>query len=241
MIPYDLHIHSCLSPCGENDMTVNNIAGMAKIKGLKAVAVTDHNTLKNVKSFDCACRQYGLVCIPGVEITSAEEIHMLMYFRSVADGEAFEHELDTYRTKIKNKPEFFGEQYVLDENDGITENYPYLLPVACMLSADEIYEAAKKYGAAVVPAHIDKTSNSMIGILGMMPEAPVFPTVEIKSIEKKADIFKANTVLSNSRVITNSDAHMLWDINEAENLLPIDESGSEQEIRNRIVDFLRGT
>ena len=193
MTSYDLHIHSCLSPCGDEDMTVNNIAGMAKIKNLRAVAITDHNTCKNCRPFERVCDHYGIVAVPGMEVTTAEEIHVLVYFRTVEDAEGFEQELDGYRMKIKNRIDLFGNQQILDEDDNIIGEYEYLLPAATMLSVDELYEKASKYGAAVVPAHIDKTSNGMIGILGMMPEAPVFGCVEIKD-KSKTEKIKADGV-----------------------------------------------
>ncbi|MBO7245556.1 MAG: PHP domain-containing protein [Clostridia bacterium] len=240
MTTYDLHIHSCLSPCGDDDMTVNNIAGMAKIKNLRAAALTDHNTCMNVRAFECACEQYGVVAIPGMEITTSEEIHLLVYFRSVDDAERFEAEFDKYRTKIKNRVDLFGHQQILDKDDKVIGEYEYLLSVASALSVDEVYEMASRYDAACVPAHIDKTSNGMIGILGMMPEAPVFDCVEIKDISKKEEIFSKNPILENTPVISDSDAHLLWDINEAVNFLPVSAHGTSHEVRNRIIDYLRG-
>lgn len=237
---YDLHIHSCLSPCGDDDMTVNNIAGMAKIKNLRAVALTDHNTCKNARAFEQACKQYGVVAVPGMEITTAEEIHVLVYFSDVDTAERFESEFDKYRTKIKNRPDIFGTQRILDEDDNITGEYEYLLSVACSLSVDEVYEMAERYGAATVPAHIDKTSNGMLGILGMMPETPKFACVEIKDRTKTQAIKENNPILENTPVISDSDAHLLWDINEAENYLPISPHGTSREVRARIINYLRG-
>lgn len=240
MTSYDLHIHSCLSPCGDEDMTVNNIAGMAKIKNLRAVAITDHNTCQNCRAFETVCEHYGMVAVPGMEITTAEEIHVLVYFRSVDDAEGFEKELDTYRMKIKNRIDLFGNQQILDEDDNIIGEYEYLLPTATALSIDDVYEMASRYGAATVPAHIDKTSNGIIGILGMMPETPTFGCVEIKDAGKAEKIVEANPILKNTPVISDSDAHCLWDINEAEHFLPISAHGTSQEVRNRIIDYLRG-
>ena len=237
---YDLHIHSCLSPCGDDDMTVNNIAGLAKIKNLRAVAVTDHNTCKNARAFEQVCEHYGVVAIPGMEVTTAEEIHVLVYFRDVDTAESFEAEFDNYRTKIKNRPDIFGTQRILDEDDNITGEYEYLLSVACGLSVDQVYEMAERYGAATVPAHIDKASNGMLGILGMMPETPRFACVEIKDNTKTQKIKENNPILENTPVISDSDAHLLWDINEAENYLPVSPHGTSQEVRERIISYLRG-
>ena len=58
-ISYDLHLHSCLSPCADDDMTPYNIAGMAMLLGLQLLALTDHNSAKNCPAFFSACREYG--------------------------------------------------------------------------------------------------------------------------------------------------------------------------------------
>ena len=237
---YDLHVHSCLSPCGDDDMTVNNIAGMAKLKNLRVVALTDHNTCRNVRAFEKACEGYGIVAIPGVEVTTAEEIHVLVYFNSVDEAESFEADLDKYRMKIPNRPDIFGKQQILDCDDNIIGEYEYLLTVATSLSLEELSEMAYSRGAAVVPAHIDKTSNGIIGILGMMPEKPIFKCVEIKDASEKESIFEKNAILEGVTVISDSDAHLLWDINEAINFIPVSPHGVGEEVRARIIRYLRG-
>ena len=80
---YDLHIHSCLSPCGDDDSTPNNIAGMASLKGLQIVALTDHNTCKNCPAIMKKAEEYGVTEIPGMELTTSEEIHVLCLFRNI--------------------------------------------------------------------------------------------------------------------------------------------------------------
>lgn len=237
---YDLHVHSCLSPCGDDDMTVNNIAGMAKLKNLRAVALTDHNTCRNVRAFEEVCHGYGIVAVPGMEITTAEEIHVLVYFPSVEEAERFEAELEGFRMKLPNRPDIFGKQQILDSSDNVIGEYEYLLTVATSLSLEQVYEMAFPRGAAVVPAHIDKTANGIIGILGMMPEKPKFPSVEIRDSAKAERLIMENPILKEARVILDSDAHLLWDINEELNFLPVSPHGDCCEVRARIIRYLRG-
>lgn len=237
---YDLHIHSCLSPCGDEDMTVNNIAGMAKLKNLRAVALTDHNTCGNVRAFETACERYGIVALPGMEVTTAEEIHVLVYFSSVDAAEEFEAELDAYRMRIPNRADIFGKQQLLDCDDNIVGEYEYLLTVATSLSLEQLYELAFSRGAAVVPAHIEKSSNSIIAILGAVPEEPRFPCVEFKDPEKVEQTVSENPALKGARVIFDGDAHLLWDINESLNFLPLSPHGESSEVRGRIIRYLRG-
>ena len=75
-LSYDLHIHSCLSPCGDDDMTPCNIAGMAALIGLDVIAVTDHNTCKNCPAVMDAASQYPVTVIPGMELCTIEEVHV---------------------------------------------------------------------------------------------------------------------------------------------------------------------
>lgn len=79
-LAYDLHIHSCLSPCGDDDMTPANIAGMAALKGLDVVALTDHNTCRNCPAFMAAAAEYGVLAVPGMEINTSEEVHAVCLF-----------------------------------------------------------------------------------------------------------------------------------------------------------------
>ena len=216
---YDLHIHSCLSPCGDNDMTPNNIVNMAAINKLDIIAVSDHNTTKNCRAAIKACENNGLdlTVVPAVEITTSEEIHTLVYFRSLDAAEAFEREIiEKKRLAVKNKPEIFGEQIIMNEFDEKTGEEENLLIAAIDLSIDYIYNTAKDYNAVAVPAHIDKDMNGLIAILGDFPEYMEFKAAEIKDKSKIADIQQKYNLRDKGvkQIISNSDAHYLWDIAE---------------------------
>ena len=116
-VSYDLHLHSCLSPCGDMDMTPCNIAGMACVNGLELVALTDHNTVDNCPAFFKACEQYGVVPVAGMELTTAEDIHLLCLFETLDEALAFGTAVKDHRMKIKNRVEIFGEQPILNERD----------------------------------------------------------------------------------------------------------------------------
>ena len=100
---YDLHIHSALSPCADNDMTPNNIAGMAAIKGLSILALTDHNSAKNCPAFFDACKQQGIIAIAGMELSTAEDIHLVCLFEELDDAMRFDAEIEKHLMPIKNK------------------------------------------------------------------------------------------------------------------------------------------
>ena len=232
---YDLHIHSCLSPCGDEDMTPNNIAGMAALKGLQIAALTDHNTCGNCPSFKEACKKNGIIGIPGMELTTAEEIHMLCLFEKLDDAMAFSDEVEKHRFMIKNKTEVFGEQLYLDSEDNVIGSEENLLINATMLDLDSAHALAKKFGAFVCPAHIDKQSNGIIGILGDFPDYCGFKYAELSDMTKKDELEKKHASLDGISYMCNSDAHYLWDIHEAENFFELDDSDySSANIRSRL-------
>ena len=116
-LSYDLHIHSCLSPCGDNDMTPNNIVNMAILNGLVVIALTDHNSCKNCPAFLEAAQRSGILAIPGMELCTSEEIHVVCLFPELRQAMAFDREVYQYVPPIQNDPRIFGEQLILDGED----------------------------------------------------------------------------------------------------------------------------
>ena len=117
---YDLHLHSCLSPCADNDNTPRNLAGVGKLAGLQVMALTDHNTCRNCPAFFEAAAEMGIIPVAGMELTTAEDIHMVCLFPTLSDALAFDEEIDTRRVRVKNRPDIFGEQLFMDREDQIT-------------------------------------------------------------------------------------------------------------------------
>ena len=142
---YDLHIHSCLSPCADDDMTPNNIAGMATLKGLNLIALTDHNSCKNCPAFFDACKAYGIVAIAGMELSTAEDIHLVCLFEELSDAMAFDKVVNEHLMPIKNRPEIFGNQIITDGEDEPIGEEETLLISSTDLPIDEALELAKKY------------------------------------------------------------------------------------------------
>ena len=217
---YDLHMHSCLSSCADDDMTPQNMVAMAHLKGLSILALTDHNSTANCKTFLSACEAFDICGICGMELTTAEEIHLLCLFSSLDDAESFDRYLDGYRIQVINKPDIFGHQLYVGEDEHQEEYSPYLLSTATMLSVDDALLALRKRGAFVCPAHVDRTSNGMIGILGTVPSDYAFGCIEYRE-EKYAEEIRLKHALMHTKSLYNSDAHFLWDIAEAEHSLSL--------------------
>lgn len=220
-VAYDLHIHSCLSPCADDEMTPATIAGMGKLIGLNVMALTDHNTTKNCPAFFKACEFYGILPIAGMELTTAEEIHMLCLFPSLESAQSFESFLDSKRLPVKNKPDIFGRQYIMDENDTIIGEYPYVLSFATSLTVDEAIAEINKRHAFICPAHIDREANGMIGILGTVPSDYNFKCVEFKSKDNEAKLRQAHGIKA-KHSLYDSDAHELLSLSESLNFFEIE-------------------
>ncbi len=237
---YDLHTHSCLSPCGDNDNTPNNIAGMAKISGVDILALTDHNTCKNCPAFFKAAERLGIVPIAGMELTTSEDIHIVCIFERLSDALRFEDEIQKHRILIKNRTDIFGEQLILDEEDNKVAEEEYLLSCATDLSVEDVPLLVKQFSGICYPAHIDRDANGIICVLGTLPETPNFSIVELHDLSKK-DEYTAKYALEDKIILTGSDAHYLESIGDSVGEILLEcENGSADEIRHNFFKKLGG-
>ena len=222
----DLHIHSCLSPCGDNEMTPGNILGMAVVKGLDAVAISDHNSARNLPAAEKIAEAYGLLLVPAMEITTREEVHMLGYFPEVRAAVEFGDMLREHMPKKKNKPSLFGDQLVMNEDDEVIGTDDTLLIGASDLPLEICAEKVRQFGGVPVPAHINRGSNGLLINLGFMPASPAFPTVEVwPRLPCPLD------ALEGRHVLHSSDAHYLGDIQEPEFALHLPEKSVDAFLR----------
>ncbi|MGL5541635.1 MAG: PHP domain-containing protein [Erysipelotrichaceae bacterium] len=210
---YDLHIHSALSPCADDDMTLQNIVKMAYVAGLDAIAITDHNTVEALRYLD-QIDTYGMQILCGVELTSQEEVHVLAYFSHYHDAAALLAQLEPYRLRIDNRPHYFGHQWVFDGHDELVKEEPTLLLTSFQLPLAALIERIQEHHGKVVLAHIDHPQNGILTQLGFIPNHLPYDGVEIR---KDVLIPKTVGVRASSVWFKNSDAHRLVDIgtNEA--------------------------
>lgn len=237
---YDMHLHSCLSPCGDDEMTPCNIAGMASLKGLGIVALTDHNTCGNCPSFFSACSDFSIVPVAGAEVTTAEDIHAVTLFETLEGAMDFGSFMDSHRVLFPNDPGVFGRQLYMDASDKVVGEEEYLLINALDVSIDNINKLAKEYGGIAFPAHIDKMSNSIVSVFGMIPESD-FTAYEIADISKSDELSEKFPEIENKLHLSSSDAHYLWDINESINSLDIlSDLRDHAAVRKELFSILRG-
>ena len=237
---YDLHLHSCLSPCGDNDMTPNNIAGMAALNGLNIVALTDHNSCKNCPAFFAACKRHGIVPVPGMELTTSEDIHMVCLFDSLEAALEFDAEVAKHRILIPNRADIFGEQIIMDGEDNIIGHEEFMLPNGTDLSVGDAFKLCNAYSGVCYPAHIDRRSNGIVSVLGAFPESPDFSCAEYHFGEQRGEYEEKFPWLKAKSAVICSDAHFLWDMNEAANSVLIDdEPYSSTLVRQKLIKGLK--
>lgn len=216
---YDLHIHSALSPCGDNEMTPNNIVNMSLLKGLDIISITDHNSAKNLPAIFEVAKDKEIIIIPGIEVNTKEEVHLLCYFPSLDAAMSFDKYLESYLPQILNNKEIFGEQLILNSQDKIIGQIDNLLINALHLSIDEVFSLVKKWEGEVIPAHIDRDSYSIISNLGFIPSHLPISTLELSSNVNDKDFKTWSKKYKGFRFIQSSDAHFLEKILERQSFL----------------------
>lgn len=234
---YDLHIHSCLSPCGDDDNTPNNIAGMASLCELDIVALTDHNTSKNCPAFFTAAEKYGIIPIAGMELTTSEDIHVVCLFERLCEALEFDKFIETKRILIKNRPDIFGEQLILDESDNVIGREDNLLSNATTISIEEIHSIVSGFNGVCYPTHIDRDSNGIIAVLGAIPQDTDFDFFELHSKER-ADELADKYSIDKSRIIISSDAHYLTDMRDKDCFFTLPE-GDADSVRAELFKIFR--
>lgn len=225
-VKYDFHIHSGLSPCAENDMTPCNIVGFAKLNDLDMIAIADHNSIGNIETAQKIGESFGVTVVPGIELQTAEDIHILCLFEGIEGLKGFYDSIEFI--DIKNKPDIFGNQLLFDEEDQIIGEETRLLLNASKISCTDVKELADRFNGIAIPAHIDRDENGMIAILGCVTKE--FNVVELSKRVTKSEI---ESYRKKYKVIIDSDAHTLLDIanGEGENVLELPENSAKALIK----------
>ena len=220
---YDFHIHSCLSPCGDEDSTPNNIVNMALIKGLNVIALADHNTGKNCPAAMAVGKKNGLVVLPGMELTTAEDIHVVCLFAALDGAMEFDEWVHGKLPPIANDPTKLGEQRIMDEGDGITGYENTLLITGADISITEVLPLARRFGGTAFPAHIDRPAYSILSALGEIPPECAFVCAEATARADIASLKRAHPTLAAMPLLLSSDAHYLEDIHPRRAWLELEE------------------
>lgn len=226
---YDLHMHSCLSPCGSEDMTPANLAAMCALAGLNVVALTDHNTCGNCASFCRAAAERGLLALPGMELCTSEEIHVVCLFPTLDQAEPFSAYVASRLAPGRNDPAIFGPQIYMDEADQPLGEEPALLAGVTQIPLSEVPALAAEYGGFAWPAHIDRPSFSLLGVLGVWDPDLDFPLAELS--HSCPPDFHQRRDLAGLRFVSNSDAHYLDQVWSAEHAMDLPDPSPQAVLR----------
>ncbi|MBV2246013.1 MAG: PHP domain-containing protein [Lentimicrobium sp.] len=203
----DLHIHSVLSPCASLEMSPGNIVQAALDQHLDIIGITDHNSTRQCRQVIEVAHKTQLKVFTGVEITTREEVHCLAFFEHLDVLDAFQQYLDEHLPKIKNNPDLFGYQVVVDENENIVYEEDFLLITGLNKGINEIEKEVRKYGGIFIPAHIDKPKYSLTSQLGFIPPDLAVDAFELSRHTPTKNFLAVYPNLKNSTFIRNSDAH----------------------------------
>ena len=228
---YDLHLHSCLSPCGDMDMTPNNITGMASILGLQIIALTDHNTCRNCEATIEAGKRNGVVVVPGMELTTSEDIHAVCLFPSLEKAMDWDEYVDAHRIKIKNRADIYGRQVLMNAEDEEIGEIEHLLLPGTEISIMNAYRKVQEFGGICYPAHIDRDSLSILSVLGEIDPYCGFVTAELANFAKLEALRLVHPILDALHIVSSSDAHYLENMRDAAFTLNLEEPTAAEVIR----------
>jgi PHP family Zn ribbon phosphoesterase len=225
----DLHIHSCLSPCGELEMSPRAIVEKSLDRGLDLIAVCDHNSAENVGAVIRAGRQRGLAVLAGMEVSSMEEVHSLAVFDTEEQALRMQ-ELIYQHMRGTNRPELFGDQVVANEFDEVEGFNDRLLIGAVQLDLQKIVTAVHRFGGLSIASHVDRPSFSILSQLGFFPDDVELDGVEISRHTTPEKARSDIAGLERFTLVSFSDAHFPEDIGKPSTCFVM-EAPSVDEIR----------
>jgi PHP family Zn ribbon phosphoesterase len=183
----DLHIHSVLSPCADWEMSPKSIILECKKKHIDIISITDHNSFQNQRAISKLSKDESIFVIYGIEVQSIEEIHILCYFETILQIEKFGEYIQNKLPKIKNNPEYFGSQVMVDENDEVLGEYPWLLINSVKMSFQEIIKLVHSMGGLAVPAHVYANNFSIKSQFGIYENNNDFIACEVRNKNSSID------------------------------------------------------
>lgn len=191
-------------------MSPKDIVKAAKNASLDLIALTDHNSALNCPAFAQACAEQDIAALFGCEVTSGEEVHGICLFDSVHSALELSAYVAQHMPHIKNIPERFGDQLVVDNTENILTQYPFFLGIASSLSLEHIARWTIAHHGLFIPSHIERRLYSIITHLGFLPDKEPYAAVEVH----KSTILQQKKYpdIKNYTAISNSDAHHLEDI-----------------------------
>lgn len=209
---FDLHLHSALSACAENAMSPRQIVARALDSRLDMIAVTDHNASAHAPLMARLGADSGLTVVPGMEVTTREEVHVLALFAELAGLHAFQETVDNALPEARNDTEFFGWQLVYDEHDEVVDVDERLRQIGTSLGLDRLTEHIRACGGVAIPAHVFRSRNSLTSQLGFVNPDGGYDAVEVSVRTWRRQGLRLGQRIAGYPVVVGSDAHFVEDI-----------------------------
>lgn len=207
----DLHVHTLLSPCAAVEMTPRNIVWHAAQHGIDIVAITDHNAGDNVPAALEAAKGTDVIILPGMEVETKEEVHVLALFAKPRQLSAWEKVVAAHRSGRINDADKFGAQFVVDAEDNLVAVKEEMLLSSLSLSLAETCEQVEALGGLVIASHVDRPAYSVLSQLGFIPPGVKLAAVEVSRRFSREEAAKRFPVIARWPVVTASDAHTIDD------------------------------
>jgi len=205
----DLHLHTVASACAEPEMTPTRIVRRAQELGLDLIAVTDHHSVENVKAVRGAAAACDLRVLPGMEVQTREEVHVLCLFDEMDRALSWQAWIWERLPDLPNREAFFGVQRVVDAAGNLLGTNGRLLQTSVSLSFEETLESAEAWGGIALPAHVDRPRYSLFANLGMIPQGVGLAGAEISRNITAPEARQRFPSLAGLGLIQSGDAHRL--------------------------------
>lgn len=210
----DMHIHTCLSPCSDWEMSPKRIVERSHQKGLDIIAICDHNSAENVGAAIVAGEKRGIEVLPGMEVCSREEVHIVALFEKLEQALAMQEYIYAHLPE-ENQPELFGDQWVVNENDEFLRENPRLLIGATQLGLNKIVEKIHFLDGLSIASHVDRPAFGIISQLGFIPPDLKLDGIEVSRHTSPKEAREKIAGIGDFPCVTSTDAHYLDDIGGA--------------------------
>ncbi len=221
----DLHVHTVLSPCGDLEMSPEQIIAGARDQGLDILGITDHNSTRQCEVMKRLGAREGIYILCGAEVNTREEVHCLAFFEQTEQLKAFEQIMEDHLPDIKNDPEKFGYQAVVDEDEFILDQPEKLLINAIEMGIEEVEKKVHEMDGIFIPAHIDRIRNGIIGQLGFIPGNLKCDALELSPYADYESLLREFNYLEKYEFVQGSDAHYPKDIGRVHTMFYLENAG----------------
>ena len=218
-VPIDLHVHSCLSPCAEEEMRPPAVLLTAERRGIRVLGMVDHSTAGNAPAFWEAAAAFAVRVLVGMEVESAEGVHILALFDSPDAAGDMAAEVAEHLPPLLNRPQLMGRQLRVDAWGTVLGEEPRLLICAADLSLDRLVELTHARGGLSIAAHVDRAAWGLLPTLGFVPPDLGVDLLEVSPALTPAAARRRWPELAAWPLVQSSDAHCLEDVGRAPTLV----------------------